>query len=307
MKEDEPFVIKAATSKRFTVFKLEGMVWEIIPSEKALSKESAFCLSKINHQQSVSEHIDPPIGLENTVVNVRRTMSTLVSVITPTRLKENRMEWFIELNKSIREQDAEHVVVVDREDKPVLPSEIEATVLYPQKVVGQAVSRNLAIKSSHGSYITSADDDDIIPPNSIKSRLQGILDAPEAKWSCGYLSDLRGAELSLWEHKAKPGFYSPGEIAQLWEYPLDEFPLPPTGMLVEKNSLLSAGGWGGLGQGEDFFMVLAVTNRFSGVVVEDVVYHYRKHTEQMMNTPDFDLLEEASREFCYNVSKAYNS
>lgn len=234
-------------------------------------------------------------------------MDNLVSVITPTRLKENRIEWLIELNRSIVEQDSEHVIVVDREDTPHLPSEIEATVVYPQRVVGQSTSRNLALNYAHGSYITSADDDDIIPHNSIKTRLNALKSVHSAQWSCGYLSDLKTNDLIRWEHPAIPGVYEPGEIAQLWKNPLGEFPLPPTGMLINKKALLSSGGWGGLSQAEDFFMVLAVTNKYRGIVVNDVVYHYRKHTEQMTNGTEFDLLEGESRKFCYQVSQATRS
>lgn len=275
------------------------MAWEVILVEKGISSEMPFlflqpCLPP--------EIYVPPIGMMMPA-DLRRNMNDLVSVITPTRLKDNRVEWLIKLNQSLVDQGAEHVIIVDRKDSPSLPSEIQANVIYTQKNIGQAVSRNIGLNYAKGGYITSADDDDVIPHNSLKSRLESLLSVPEAHWACGYLSDLRnGTELSLWEHKAHPGIYQPKEIFGLWEEPLGEFPLPPTGMLVKKESLLAAGGWGGLSQAEDFFMVLAVTNRFPGVVIEDVVYHYRKHHEQMMNTPDFDLLEEESRKFCFNVS-----
>lgn len=218
-----------------------------------------------------------------------------VSVITPTRLLPDRLSMLVELNESLRNNDClvEHVVVVDGASREDLPPELceRATVIATGRSIGQAAARNLGLVVAKGEWITSADDDDWLHPQSIDKRLDAIRSHQGALWSAGYCTD---------DSKIDPGIVpagpsSPGDIWRAWPTPKASIPLGPTTLLVEANLLKRAGGWMGLPQGEDLGMMMAVTCMAPGVVIDAHVYHIRLHGGQMTKTTWFDDLELLSR------------
>ncbi|MCP9773882.1 glycosyltransferase family 2 protein [Synechococcus sp. Tobar12-5m-g] len=218
-----------------------------------------------------------------------------VSVITPTRLLPDRLSMLVELNESLRNNEClvEHVIVVDGASQEELPLELceRATVIVTGRSIGQAAARNLGLVIAKGKWITSADDDDWLYPQSIDKRLDAIHGQTGALWSAGYCTD---------DSKIDPGIVpagpsSPGDIWRAWPTPKASIPLGPTTLLVEANLLKRAGGWMGLPQGEDIGMMMAVTCMAPGVVIDAHVYHIRLHGGQMTKTTWFDDLELLSR------------
>lgn len=218
-----------------------------------------------------------------------------VSVITPTRLLPDRLSMLVELNESLRKNECrvEHVIVVDGASQEELPLELceRATVIATGRSIGQAAARNLGLVIANGEWITSADDDDWLYPQSIDKRLDAIHSQAGALWSAGYCTD---------DSKIDPGIVpagpsSPGDIWRAWPTPKASIPLGPTTLLVEANLLKRAGGWMGLPQGEDIGMMMAVTCMAPGVVIDEHVYHIRLHEGQMTKTTWFDDLELLAR------------
>jgi len=218
-----------------------------------------------------------------------------VSVITPTRLLPDRLSMLVELNESLGNNDCfvEHVIVVDGASQEEVPAEIRqrATVIATGRPIGQAAARNLGLAIANGEWITSADDDDWLYPQSIDKRLHAIHAQPGARWSAGYCTDDSTIDPGI----VPAGPCSPGDIWRAWPTPKASIPLGPTTLLVEANLLKRAGGWMGLPQGEDIGMMMAVTCMAPGVVIDAYVYHIRLHGGQMTKTTWFDDLELLSR------------
>ena len=225
----------------------------------------------------------------------RQNIPETVSVITPTRLLPDRLGMLVELNQSLTENrcNVEHVIVVDGNSTDNIPKELvdRATVLATKRQIGQSAARNLGLVVARGDWITSADDDDWLYPQSLDKRLSAIHQQPEALWSAGYCTD---------DFKSDPqilpaGSCLPGDVWRAWPEPGASIPLGPTTLLVETNLLKRAGGWMGLSQGEDIGMMIAVTCMAPGVLIDDFVYHIRLHGGQMTKASWFDDLELLSR------------
>lgn len=227
-----------------------------------------------------------------------------VSVLTPTTLRPDRADFLVALYADLAAAavEWEWVLAVDGEhDRPV-PAAIAADprvhVLRIGRSVGAAAARNLALGLAHGAYISSVDDDDHLPAGSLERRLAAAVESG-AGWVAGRLADLRGGTVTVWDCPLRRGENAPGDVWRAWSCPCLPFPLGPTTLLVEATLLRSVGGWQGLPQAEDFGMVLAVTGRAAGVMLDDVVYRYRKHPGQMMAQPGFPDLEPLVRYITY--------
>lgn len=220
-----------------------------------------------------------------------------VSVLTPTTLRPSRVGFLVDLYGDLvaSSVDWEWVIAVDGRHDRRVPAAVErdprVRVLYLRRSVGAAAARNLALGLAHGAYVTSADDDDHLPSGSLQRRLAAAADAPGLGWVAGLLADLRGGALTAWDCAVPRGHNAPGDVWRAWSCPCLAFPLGPTTLLVEAGVLRRVGGWQGLPQAEDFGMVLAVTAAAAGVVLDEVVYAYRKHPGQMMTEPGFAELE----------------
>jgi glycosyltransferase involved in cell wall biosynthesis len=220
-----------------------------------------------------------------------------ISVITATQLSPARRAYLVDLYNDLRAQTLtswEWVLSVDGATDDVVPASIagdpRVTVLRVGRGVGAAAARNLALGVADGIFVTSCDDDDRLPETSLEVRLRAIRTGGAA-WSAGLLADDRDGEESVWQCPAPRGFCRSGDVWRSWSSPDATFPLGPTTLLVERDLLRAVGGWQGLPQGEDFGMVVAVTSVAPGVMLDDVVYVYRKHEGQMMRSENFNDLE----------------
>jgi glycosyltransferase involved in cell wall biosynthesis len=220
---------------------------------------------------------------------------TLVSVITPTRLSPDRLDMLVELNQSLQLNhcEVEHIIVVDGSNQDAIPHQIrqQATIIGSSRSIGQAACRNLGLVVARGAWITSADDDDLLPPHSIDQRLQAIADQPNALWAAGYIKEKSDEQPQI----MPAGPCAPGDVWRAWPTPNHSIPLGPTCLLVETNLLKRVGGWMGLSQGEDLGMMMAVTCTAPGILIDSCVYHYRMHGNQITKSPWFDELELLSR------------
>jgi glycosyltransferase involved in cell wall biosynthesis len=219
-----------------------------------------------------------------------------VSVITPTRLHPERVPMLLELHHSLLTNHCtvEHVVVVDGNPQAPIPAELRdnATVYVVPKAVGQAAARNFGLCLAQGEWITSADDDDLLPSGSIDRRLEALAAHPDCLWSAGYLTEPERRHQEI----LQPGPLAPGDVWRAWPSPDQPIPLGPTSLLIQRDLLRRLGGWMGLCQGEDLGMLMAVTGTAPGVLIDAWVYHYRMHPGQMTKAPDFARLESLCRQ-----------
>jgi glycosyltransferase involved in cell wall biosynthesis len=227
-----------------------------------------------------------------------------VSLLTPTRLAASRLGFLAQLHADLCVSAVawEWVIAVDGEHDRSLPASIatdpRVRTLRLGRRVGAANARNLALGLARGRYITSVDDDDHLPSGSLEQRLHAIA-AAGCGWVAGRLADLRDGVLVPWACPVSAGRKAAGDVWRSWSCPCLEFPLGPTTLLIDAGLLRSVGGWHGLPQAEDFGMVLAVTGQAGGVMLDDVVYAYRRHPDQLTAQPDFVELEPLVRHITY--------
>ncbi len=227
-----------------------------------------------------------------------------VSVLTPTRLLPERIGFLLELHADLLAADVDYewIVAVDGEPGRIVPTSIvddpHARIIRTGRPVGAAAARNLALGLARAAYITSADDDDRLPPGSLTARLRALV-AGDAGWTAGRLADLQGGRMTPIPTPIAPGPVDPGGVWRAWGCPCQRFPLGPTTLMVRARLLRSVGGWQGLPQAEDLGMTLSVTGRSRGVMLDQVVYAYRSHHRQMTRGSTFQQLEPLVRHIAY--------
>lgn len=225
-------------------------------------------------------------------------------MITATRLETGRIPSLITLHTDLAasKADWEWVIVVDGARDPAVPAPVRADprvrILRTRQAVGAAGARNLGLGVARGEYVTSADDDDRLPAGSLEHRLDAVR-SHGAAWAGGMLADLRDGVLAAWDCPMPAGDAAPGDVWRAWGCPCAPFPIGPTTLLVDADLLRLVGGWHGLPQAEDFGMALAVTGSAPGVVLDEVVYIYRRHGAQMTTRPQFDELEPLVRHITF--------
>lgn len=236
-----------------------------------------------------------------------------VTVITPTRLTDDRLGYLTALHASLHAQTGQPwkwVLAVDGADPGRVPAPITADprveILALSRRTGAATARNLALALAEGEWITHVDDDDLLPPGSIETRLRHAM-THRLDWVAGRAVDLLPDGHLHPRPALRPGTYQPGEVWAAWTDP-DAGP-PPVGhttMLTRRDAALAAGGQGGLSQGEDYLYVLAVTGRYPGAILPAVTNHIRSHPGQMTRQSDYAAggIELAVRRYSWSVGHA---
>lgn len=227
-----------------------------------------------------------------------------VSVITPTLLDPERVPLMEALHDDLAASDVdwEWLVAVDGPAERVVPGSLtddpRVRVLPIGRHVGAAAARNLALGVASGAYVTTVDDDDILPADSLAERLDAAV-TYGAGWVAGLIADERDGVVSAWDGPLAHGRVPAGAVWHAWGCPCMPFPLGPTTLLCDTDLVRRVGGWQGLPQAEDFGMALAVTGLAEGIMLDDVVYVYHRHAAQMTVQPEFDDLEPLVRQITF--------
>lgn len=220
-----------------------------------------------------------------------------VTVLTPTLGAPERRGWLVELHASLAANEArwEWIVVADGVAPDALPEVVRADprvrlVALPRRC-GAAAARNLGLAEARAGWVTSCDDDDLLTEGALDLRLAATDD--RVGWVGARLAELfeDTGEVRPWDHPAPTGWCAPGDVWASWRHPDGDVPLGPTTLLVRTTLLRAVGGWQGLPQAEDLGMAVAVTSQAPGILLDDVVYLYRKHPGMIRRSPGFDRLE----------------
>ncbi|AZS76220.1 glycosyltransferase [Streptomyces lydicus] len=232
----------------------------------------------------------PLAGLEGTST-AQSTPDAEVAVVTPTRLRPDRIAYLLELYASLHEQDVswERVLALDgvsAEGVPeVLRSDARVKVVALPRPVGAGAARNFAVNEVTADWLTTSDDDDVLPARSLSVRLR-YAQKHDLGWCAGWSADLHpDCSITTWRCSTPPGFHGPGDVWRHWATPDSTIPIGPTTLMARTEIVRASGGYAALPQGEDYAYLVGVTGAARGALLPTVVYHYRKHAEQMTAQP----------------------
>ncbi|WEH20398.1 glycosyltransferase [Streptomyces sp. VNUA24] len=229
--------------------------------------------------------------------------------MTPTRLLSERRLFLVELYESLCNQDVswEWILSLDGVHLSGLPAELSGdprvkVVTIPREV-GAGAARNFALNEVSAKWCTTADDDDLLPEASLSARLAHAC-TYNLGWTAGWSADLHpDGSTTTWRCPTPPGFHAPGDVWCYWESPDATIPIGPTTLLARTNLIRGSGGYAALPQGEDYAYLVGITGTAHGALIPTVVYHYRKHPEQMTAHPSYPILESRARRFAYSQGK----
>ncbi|WP_329222579.1 glycosyltransferase family A protein [Streptomyces microflavus] len=232
-----------------------------------------------------------------------------VAVITPTRLRTDRIPYLLELHASLHQQDVEWQWILALDGVPIsqLPARLRndarvQTVLLP-RAVGAGAARNFAMNEVSADWCTTADDDDLLPEGSLSARLRHAREHGLG-WCAGWSADLHeDGAVSTWRCPTPPGFHEAGDVWGYWPNPEATIPIGPTTLLARTDLIRASGGYAALPQGEDYAYLVGITGTASGALLPTVVYHYRKHPEQMTAQPSYPAMESRARQFAWRHGK----
>ncbi|MFI1765303.1 glycosyltransferase [Streptomyces sp. NPDC020800] len=236
-----------------------------------------------------------------------------VAVITPTGLASNRRRYLTDLYNSLCEQDITWEWIIAPNGRRADPDRIPAAIAADPRVIicarpdpGAASARNTSLNYVTAPFVCYADDDDLLPPDSLSVRYHRALDTGLG-WVAGLSADLKkNGDLHTWDCATPVGPHDAGDVWTYWHSPQDG--KPPLGhtMLLTRTEIARAyAGHGGLTKGEDYVYVMSITGNSAGEVLPEVVYHYRHHRGQWTKQPTYrDRAEYDARTFAYNQGAA---
>ncbi|WP_308293553.1 glycosyltransferase [Streptomyces sp. RM72] len=228
-----------------------------------------------------------------------------VAVITPTRLRAERVPYLLELYASLQKQGVpfQWVLALDGVPLSELPAvlrEDPRVVAVPlPRAVGAGAARNFALNEVTTAWCTTADDDDLLPEGSLSLRLEHAR-ANGLGWCAGWSADLHpDGSTTTWHCPTPPGFHEAGAVWRFWKTPDSTIPIGPTTLLARTDLIRGSGGYAALPQGEDYAYLVGITGGAPGALLPAVVYHYRKHPEQMTAHPSYPAMESRARVFAW--------
>lgn len=124
----------------------------------------------------------------------------LFSILTPT--KNRGKEFLPQTIRSVQGQvldgfDYEHIIIDDgsTDDTKKIVAEFrkkDKRIKYirNKKSLGPAAALNRGFNISKGQLITTLDDDDLLPPSSLKMRVDFMQKNPKVEWSSGYILNI---------------------------------------------------------------------------------------------------------------------
>ncbi|WUX57228.1 glycosyltransferase [Streptomyces niveus] len=236
-----------------------------------------------------------------------------VAVVTPTRLRPDRIAYLLKLYASLRDQDVswEWVLALDGVSAGHVPevmrTDTRVKVVALPRPVGAGAARNFAMNEVTADWLTTSDDDDVLPAQSLSARLR-YGQEHDLGWCAGWSADLHpDCSITTWRCSTPPGFHAPGDVWRHWASPDSTIPIGPTTLLARTEIVRASGGYAALPQGEDYAYLVGVTGAARGALLPTVVYHYRKHAEQMTAQPEYPAMELQARRFAWNHGKHLES
>ncbi|MBS3762715.1 MAG: glycosyltransferase family 2 protein [Planctomycetes bacterium] len=199
--------------------------------------------------------------------NQGSTKNPLVSVVIPSYNRRGLVGETLESVLSQNWPELEVILVDDGSDDGtaayVREQFSDAVTIHRQKNQGPSIARNTGLCKSHGDYLTTMDSDDIMPPESIKCRMESLLAHPKANAAYGgYIHEHKDgkSEQKKVAPKSEDQPWPKGDL--LYKYALDPF-FRHTDLLFERQLLPENGRLypPKMAKNEDYIMVLKILAR----------------------------------------------
>jgi hypothetical protein len=205
-----------------------------------------------------------------------------VSIITSVTTKKADLKLLRDTYNSLMDQELENwewLLVIGQDQLRALQSmpfreatRVHSTAISEQVTAGAA--RNLALYLANGKYVTSVNQGDQLPPQSLSVRVNALEDNDQIRWVCGHLANYLHGDAETYYHPMGTGSYERGDVAKRWHNAQNTFVLPPSGLMASRRVFESVGGWGGTVRSSNLMMAAAIANNYPGEVIDDVVYHF---------------------------------
>jgi glycosyltransferase involved in cell wall biosynthesis len=156
------------------------------------------------------------------------------------------------------------------------------TLRANERPAGSAVSRNTALLAARGDFVLCVDDDDLLYRDSIHALEHALHSEPRAFGACGEARVFDGDPAAARAFKSWPaaGTVAPGTIRAEFDR-TGRIPLHVGACLWRRECLVSVGGFAALPRSIDTAPFLACEAVRPVVYVDEPIYLYRSHSDQM--------------------------
>jgi teichuronic acid biosynthesis glycosyltransferase TuaG len=210
-------------------------------------------------------------------------MQPLVSVIMPVYNGERYVAQAIQSVLSQTYQQFELLVVNDGSTdgtEQIVKQFTDPRIRYfVQKNAGVSAARNLALANKKGTYFCCLDSDDVLPSNSIQSRMEVFSRSSSISFVDGLVKVFDASlqrELYQWKPRKEGHVFR--ELIRL----SGNCFFGPTWMVkVVPEAIYHFGN--GMTHGEDLFFYISIANSGEYASTEDCILHYRKNEQSAMN------------------------
>lgn len=231
-----------------------------------------------------------------------------VSVVTP--LWAPTADWVEETWQSLKAQQLPpgwHLEWCLQEDGPDPQLGVwAATLAHPGTTVryganghgfGPAVTRNHALAGASGEVVAAVDQDDLLVDDALAALVDALDGHPDAQWAAGRSCHrYPDGTVALRPDDLAPGPVGRGVPRLAWQEN-GRSPVYATSVAYRPAALWPLGGWPAVGRGEDILLLLAVSDRHPGVVVDRTTHVRRVWESQTTAGSWWGGLRDASYEY----------
>ena len=226
-----------------------------------------------------------------------------VSVLTSYYNASQNTSFFLDAYRSLQEQevDWEWILQCDAEmpadQREIAERDPRIQIFENPHRLGTAISKNRALARSQGEYIFALDDDDILPPGSLRKLLGALQQNPDcfAAWGHCYRFEGNGEPVPFRTWPEESRVVLPGEISDQFEK--GHFALTAATLLWRREHLLALGGWMALLGSEDTGLVVTASSIWPSVALAESVYLYRIFSDSVTSQEVFRTEKDVRHNF----------
>lgn len=216
----------------------------------------------------------------------------VVSVITP--VYQPVAEYLLKAHESLAAQETpsgwewEWLVQEDGDTgvaASILPSDPRIK-LGAGRHGGVAITRNLALARSEGTYIKNLDQDDVLAPGVLARDIEALEDDPDVHWSTSKALDLLpdGSTVGF-DGDPPAGRLERGSVAEQWRARRYRLPVHPTTICIRRGLATALGGWMAVPGSDDTGLLVSASVVAAGYFHGEVGLLYRKWPGQESAQP----------------------